>query len=80
MPNMHGDEFAARAQGLIPGVPTLFVSGYAEPGQGSQRARREMLKKPFRRVQLADKLRHVLRVAARQNGGDVQRSQRGQTH
>jgi CheY-like chemotaxis protein len=80
MPNMHGDEFAARAQGLIPGVPTLFVLGYAEPGQGSQRARREMLKKPFRRVQLADKLRHVLRVAARQNGGDVQRSQRGQTH
>ena len=80
MPNMHGDEFAERAQGLIPGVPTLFVTGYAEPGQVSQRAQREMLKKPFRRVQLAEKLRHVLRVAARRNGGDVQRSQRGQTH
>ena len=80
MPNMHGDEFAERAQGLIPGVPTLFVTGYAEPGQVSQRAQREMLKKPFRRVQLAEKLRHVLRVAARRNGGDVQRNQRGQTH
>jgi PAS domain S-box-containing protein len=80
MPNMHGDEFAARARGLIPGVPTLFVTGYAEPGQVSQRPQREMLKKPFRRVQLAEKLRHVLRVAARRNGGDVQRSQRGQTH
>ena len=33
MPNMHGDEFAARARGLIPGVPTLFVTGYAEPGR-----------------------------------------------
>ena len=80
MPNMHGDEFAERARGLVPGVPTLFVTGYAEPGQVSQRAQREILKKPFRRVQLAEKLRHVLRVAARRNGGDVQRSQRGQTH
>ena len=80
MPNMHGDEFAARARVLIPGVPTLFVTGYAEPGQVSQRAQRELLKKPFRCVQLAEKLRHVLRVAARRNGGDVQRSQRGQTH
>src|SRR3984893_16910343 len=33
MPNMHGDEFATRARELIPGVPMLFVTGYAEPGR-----------------------------------------------
>jgi PAS domain S-box-containing protein len=71
MPNMHGDEFAARAQELIPGVPTLFVTGYAEPGQVSQRTQREILKKPFRRARLAERLRHNLRVAARRNGRDA---------
>jgi PAS domain S-box-containing protein len=80
MPNMHGDEFAARAREFVPGVPTLFVTGYAEPGQVGPRAQREMLKKPFRRVQLAEKLRRILRVAARRNGGYVQQSRPGQTH
>ena len=80
MPNMHGDEFAARARELIPGVPTLFVTGYAEPGQLSQRTQRDILKKPFRRAQLAEKLRHILGVAARRNGGDVQHGGRRQTH
>jgi PAS domain S-box-containing protein len=78
MPNMHGDEFAARAQELIPGVPTLFVTGYAEPGQMRQRTQREILKKPFRRARLAEKLRQILRVAARRNGRDVR--ERRQTH
>jgi PAS domain S-box-containing protein len=76
MPNMHGDEFAARARELIPCVPTLFVTGYAEPGQLRQRTQHEILKKPFRRAQLAEKLRYILRLAARRNGGDVQRSER----
>ena len=80
MPNMHGDEFAARAQELIPGVPTLFVTGYAEPGQVSQGTQREILKKPFRRARLAEKLRHALRVPSRRNCRDVQRSARRQTH
>jgi PAS domain S-box-containing protein len=80
MPNMHGDEFAARALELIPGVPTLFVTGYAEPGQLSRRTQREILKKPFRRAQLAEKLRHILGVAARRNGGDVQHGGGRHTH
>ena len=80
MPNMHGDEFAARAQELIPGVPTLFVTGYTEPGQVSQGTQREILKKPFRRARLAEKLRHALRVPSRRNCRDVQRSERRQTH
>src|SRR4029077_13452104 len=51
MPNMHGDEFATRARELIPDIPILFVTGYAEPGRVGQRPVGEILKKPFRRVQ-----------------------------
>ncbi len=80
MPNMHGDEFAIRAQDIIPDVPILFVTGYAEPGQVSQQTQREILKKPFRRAKLAEKLRHALRVPSQRNCRDVQRSERRQTH
>jgi CheY-like chemotaxis protein/two-component sensor histidine kinase len=68
MPNMHGDEFAARARKLVPDVPTLFVTGYAEPGRVRQRPEGDILKKPFRRAQLAEKLRWILRIAARRSG------------
>jgi CheY-like chemotaxis protein len=60
MPNMHGDELVAGARKLIPEVPTLFVTGYAEPGRVRQRPEGDILKKPFRRAQLAEKLRWVL--------------------
>jgi PAS domain S-box-containing protein len=64
MPNMHGDEFVARAGKLIPEVPTLFVTGYADPGRVRQRPEGDILKKPFRRAQLAEKLRWVLPIAS----------------
>ena len=67
MPNMHGEEFAAMARVLIPDVPLLFVTGYAEPGRVRQRTAGEMLKKPFRRAQLAGKLRYILHAATRRN-------------
>jgi PAS domain S-box-containing protein len=69
MPNMHGDEFAAKARELVPGVPTLFVTGFAEPGR--MRAEGDLLKKPFRRAQLAEKLQYILRVAVRRKGRGV---------
>jgi CheY-like chemotaxis protein/two-component sensor histidine kinase len=69
MPNMHGDEFAAKAREFVPGVPTLFVTGYAEPGR--MRTKGDVLKKPFRRAQLAEKLRYILRVGQRRKGRDV---------
>src|ERR1700736_6615450 len=69
MPNMHGDEFAARARGLAPGVPTLFVTGYAEPGR--MRTEGDVLKNRFRRAQLAEKLRYILRAAPRRRGREV---------
>jgi PAS domain S-box-containing protein len=67
MPNMQGDEFVAKASELIPDVPTLFVTGYAEPGRLRQGAQGDILKKPFRRPQLADKLRGLLRSAGRRS-------------
>ena len=79
MPNMHGDEFATRARQLIPRVPMLFVTGYAEPGRVRQRTEGDILKKPFRRAQLAEKLRHILRIPPRRNGRDIRRSERRQT-
>jgi PAS domain S-box-containing protein len=81
MPNMHGDEFAMRARELIPGVPMLFVTGYAEPGRVKQKTEGEIeiLKKPFRRAQLAEKLRHILRISSRRHGRPIQRSERRQT-
>jgi CheY-like chemotaxis protein len=69
MPNMPGDEFAARARRLVPGVATLFVTGYAEPGR--MRTDGDVLKKPFRRAQLAEKLRYILSFAARRKGREV---------
>jgi PAS domain S-box-containing protein len=69
MPNMHGDEFAARAREVVPGVPTLFVTGYAEPGR--LRTGGDVLKKPFRRTQLAEKLRYILRVGRQRRGREV---------
>ncbi len=70
MPNMDGDEFAASAAEFIPGVPRLFVTGYAEAGGRRRRADGELLKKPFRRAQLAEKLRHLLRHPARRDRPD----------
>ena len=63
MPNMHGDEFVAKARELVPSVPALFVTGYAEPGRMRQGTEGGILKKPFRRAQLAEKLRWILRAA-----------------
>jgi CheY-like chemotaxis protein len=63
MPNMHGDEFVAKACELVPSVPALFVTGYDEPGRMRRGTEGGILKKPFRRAQLAEKLRWILRAA-----------------
>jgi PAS domain S-box-containing protein len=77
MPNMHGDEFAAKARDLILGVPILFVTGYAEPGWVKHRID-GLLKKPFRVAQLAEKLRLALSGGAQKNrldnAGSIERA------
>ena len=71
MPNMQGDEFVAKARELIPRLPVLFVTGYAEPGRMRQGTDGGMLKKPFRRAQLAEKLRWILRSASRRSSNAI---------
>ena len=71
MPNMHGGEFATRARRLIPGVPTLFVTGYTEARRPREVTQGHVLKKPFRQAELAEKLRHILQRADRRNGHDA---------
>jgi len=68
MPNMHGGEFAASAERLIPGVATLFVTGYTEGHRVREMTEGYVLKKPFRQAELAKKLRHILRRADRCDG------------
>jgi PAS domain S-box-containing protein len=68
MPDLDGAEFAESAEQLIPGVPRLFITGYAEASRRLQRAGGEVVKKPFRRAQLAEKLRRVLPAPARPEG------------
>jgi DNA-binding response OmpR family regulator len=67
---MHGSEFATRARRLIPGVPTLFVTGYSEARRIRGIAQDHVLKKPFRQAELAEKLRHIL-PADQRNGYDA---------
>ena len=68
MPDQDGAEFAASAEKFLPGVPRLFITGYAEASR-RQSLGGEVLKKPFRRAQLAEKLRRLLPAQARRQGG-----------
>jgi CheY-like chemotaxis protein len=71
MPNMQGDEFVAKARELIPRLPVLFVTGYAEPGRMRQGTDGGMLRKPFRRAQLVEKLRWILRSAPQRSSNAI---------
>jgi PAS domain S-box-containing protein len=63
---MDGGELAEAARALRPGLPVLFTSGYTERGI-VQRGRLEpgvhLLNKPYRRQDLAEKVRELLRPA-----------------
>jgi PAS domain S-box-containing protein len=75
---MNGPELAQAARRLRPGLPVLFTSGYTEDAilhQGRLGAGVDLLNKPYRRDELAAKLRQVLagagddRLAAETKGG-----------
>ena len=60
---MTGPQLAERIQKLRPGVPTLFCSGYAESsflGQDWLEAGKQMLRKPYTRHQVCEKIRQLL--------------------
>jgi two-component system, cell cycle sensor histidine kinase and response regulator CckA len=63
MPEMLGNEVAAQVQAIRPGVPTLFMSGYAEPildSQGIPPTPFDILEKPFTETALLARVRHAL--------------------
>jgi signal transduction histidine kinase/CheY-like chemotaxis protein len=60
MPNMHGSVFAVRARAVVPGIPALFVTGYADPHWLRDVSPEHLLRKPFSRLDLAAKLRQLL--------------------
>jgi PAS domain S-box-containing protein len=62
MPGLSGGELADRLEQLRPGVPILFVSGYADVdviGRGQLRAGRQLLSKPFTGAELAYRVQEL---------------------
>jgi CheY-like chemotaxis protein len=63
MPGMNGAEFAAAARRLKPGLPIIFVSGYAETAAIEKAAgpNTVVLRKPFRIEELESVIADALR-------------------
>jgi signal transduction histidine kinase len=63
MPQMTGKEVAAALTARVPGLPVLYISGYAHPAltsQGTLEAGVTLIEKPFSEPQLLAKIRNVL--------------------
>jgi PAS domain S-box-containing protein len=66
MPGMLGNEVAAQVQAIRPGVPSLLVSGYAQPvldHHGIPAPRYDILQKPFTERALLTRVRKALNRA-----------------
>jgi PAS domain S-box-containing protein len=63
MPGMTGAELAVSIQQRLPGLPVVFITGFAEPG-GLDPRTHIIVQKPFRGDELATKLRRALQLAA----------------
>jgi CheY-like chemotaxis protein len=67
MPHMLGKEVAERIQSIRPGIPVLFMSGYAQPilaSHGTVEDGVTLLEKPFTEAGLLAKVRALLVPAA----------------
>jgi len=60
MPHLDGVVFAKLARVILPDIPVLFVTGFAERFFLSEAADVHLMRKPFRQPQLAAKLRELL--------------------
>ena len=66
MPGLSGGELAERLEQLRPGLPVLFVSGYADDeviGRGQLRPGRQLLSKPFTGAELAFRVQELFAAA-----------------
>jgi len=63
MPDMLGNEVAARVRAARPGLPVLYMSGYAQPildSQGALDPHVDLLEKPFSELTMLTRVRQVL--------------------
>jgi PAS domain S-box-containing protein len=63
MPGMLGNEVASRARALRPGLPVLYMSGYAQPildTQGALDPHASLLEKPFSEITLLTRVGRAL--------------------
>jgi DNA-binding response OmpR family regulator len=63
MPEMMGNEVAAAVRAIRPGVPALYMSGYAEPildSHGVPALSIDILEKPFTEAALLARVRQAL--------------------
>ena len=61
MPAMSGVELAKRARELVPDMPVLFASGYADlQAFGSQLSEETVVRKPYRLSELAARLEAMI--------------------
>jgi CheY-like chemotaxis protein len=56
MPGMSGPELARRVRALWPGLPIIFISGYAEPDGLGDGSLGRLVRKPFRTAQLQEQI------------------------
>ena len=73
MPEMLGHEIAARIGAVRPGVPALFMSGYAQPildSHGVPSPQYDILEKPFTEVALLTRVRQVMTATRSASAAD----------
>ncbi len=73
MPGMNGAEVAREAQLRRPGLPTLFVTGYADLDAIRSVGEERIVAKPFQPARLFQAIDHVLGVAPPATSGNVVR-------
>ena len=74
MPEMMGNEVAARVRILRPSLPVLFMSGYAQQvldTQGALDPHVDLLEKPFSAATLLTRVRQAIVNGGAVNGGAV---------
>jgi PAS domain S-box-containing protein len=67
LPGINGSDLAARVCTLRPGLPVLFMSGYAPEeivASGALPRRGELLRKPFRPAALRERVAQILKTAS----------------
>jgi CheY-like chemotaxis protein len=76
MPEMMGNEVAAAVRAAVPGLPALYMSGYAQPildAHGVPALAIDILEKPFTEAALLSRVRQALdggRAGAAEGGAD----------